>query len=134
MTRLALSSLVLILGLSASGFAQDTGTTRVPPPVTEQCRIDNIAFARSGVALIARCGEGVRTILATDGGNRPGGVSAFMNWAIEAQNGQTSARDTLTINHRNPGAASQAICNELNPSGPSRRASIPCREIVSAID
>ena len=134
MIRLVLPGLILALSLPAVGLAQDTGTTRVRPAVTEECRIENVAFARSGVALIARCGEGVRTVLATDGGNRPGGVSAFMSWAIDAQNGQTSGRDTLTINHRNPGAASQAICDELGLSGPSRRNTAPCREIVSAID
>jgi len=134
MIRSVLIGLALTIAYMAPAQAQDTGTSRVREPVRDECQIESIAFARSGVAIVATCGEGGRLILVTDGGNRPGGVSAFISWALAAKSGQTSRRNTVTINHRDPNSASQAICAELAVSGQTRRQGTQCREIVSAID
>jgi len=134
MIRSTLAVLALAAGITTPALAQDTGTTRLRDAVSDQCQIDSIAYARSGVAIIGTCGEGGPMVLASDGGTRPGGVSAFTSWAIAAKAGQTSRRNTVTIRHREPGSATQAICAELAAPGPTRRQGAPCREIVSAID
>ena len=134
MIRAALAILALSACITTPVMAQDTGTARVREPVSDQCQIESIAYARSGVAIIGMCREGGRMVLASDGGTRPGGVSAFISWAIAARAGQASPRNMVTIRHRDPNSATQAICAELAVPGPTRRAGAPCREIVSAID
>ena len=134
MIRATLAILALTICAATPVLAQDTGTTRVREPVSDQCQIESIAYARSGVAIIGTCAEGGRMVLASDGGTRPGGVSAFISCAIAAEAGQTSRRNLVTIRHRDPNSATQAICAELAVPGPTRRAGAPCREIVSAID
>ena len=134
MIRSTLISLALTVCVASPVLAQDTGTTRLREPVSDLCLIDSLAYARSGVAIIGTCGEGGRLVLATDGGTRPGGVSAFISWAIAAKAGHTSRRNMVTIRHRDPSPATQAICAELAVPGATRRQGATCREIVSVID
>lgn len=94
---------------------------------TESCQIQRIAISRGGAALL--CGS---RLYAFDGGTAPGGISAFMSWALDARSRQASARDTITIEFEPANNVHQAICAAVNMPGPTNRQPLTCRAIRAA--
>ena len=128
--RMPTLSLALSMAMLASLAGQADAQPRRAAAATDdgqgttQCAIERIAMARGGAALL--CGG---TLYAFNGGTTPGGISAFMSWALDAQARQTSARNTITIEHGPADAAHQAICADINMPSPSNRQPISCRAI-----
>lgn len=126
-------SLALSMAMLASLVGQADAQPRRAAAVsddgqgTTQCAIERIAMARGGAALL--CGG---TLYAFNGGTAPGGISAFMSWAIDARSRQASARDTITIEYGPADAAHQAICADINMPAPTNRQSISCRALRAA--
>ena len=99
---------------------------------TSLCRVEAVAAARGGVAFVCVEGGSNRTLIASDGGARPGGVSAMMTWMIDARDNSASNRGGATVRHQAPSAAAQRICDDLALPGPTNRQPRPCRELVAA--
>ncbi|MEE2525797.1 hypothetical protein V0U79_05415 [Hyphobacterium sp. HN65] len=138
MIRTLTAALLLVSAASAADAqrrvmtgAQDTGML---DSGSIECRIAETAFTRGGGGFVCDTGPTGRIFMATDGGTRPGGISAFMSWLIEARNSQTSARDSITVHYDTADNASQAICDETGLRGASARNPIPCYRILAVID
>lgn len=127
--RILTLSLALLIALPAISDAQPRRARDAAndSETTAHCAIERIAVARGGGALL--CGG---TLYAFNGGTAPGGISAFMSWAIDARSRQASARDTITIEHAQSDAAHQAICADINMPAPTNRQSISCRALRAA--
>jgi hypothetical protein len=97
------------------------------------CNIGDVVFARGGAGFVCELENGP-ALMATDGGTRPGGISAFMSWLIDAGNRQGSARGFITVNYEAADAATQAICDASRLRGASNRSPIPCYKILAVID
>ena len=124
----AFAALFLFAPLAeAQQRAIHTAQPAEPASGQENCRIERIVMARGGAALLC---DG--RLYAFDGGSQPGGISAFMSWAIDARGRQASARDSVTIVFGPADAAHQAICDAADMPGPTNRQPITCRAIHAA--
>jgi hypothetical protein len=97
------------------------------------CNIGDIVFAREGAGFVCEVENGP-ALMATDGGTRPGGISAFMTWMIDTQNRQGSTRGFITVNYEAADNATQAICDASRLRGASNRLPIACFKILAVID
>jgi hypothetical protein len=133
---LVLASFMLIAGDALAQQRARPGEVAMerPGPGAAQCRIAEIVFARDGAGFVCDMGSDGRVLMATDGGTRPGGISAFMSWLIETDGNQTSARATITVNYEAADAATQSICDASGLRGASARSPITCYRILAVID
>lgn len=134
-----LFALVLLTSFAAAADAQQRpmrGAQNAdrPGPGSAQCRIAETAFTRGGAGFVCDMGSDGRVFMATDGGTQPGGISAFMSWLIDANDGQVSARDSITVNYEAADSATQAICDATGLRGTSARNPITCYRILAVVD
>ncbi len=126
--------------LLATGLASAADAQRAQPRMAAQaeevesdlCQISQIAFANGGVGFVCAAAGSPRFLIASDGGNRPGGVSALMSFLTHIRDRSGSTRNGVNVRHSAPSPAIQQICDDLAMPGPTNRQPMTCRELVSA--
>ncbi|WP_421790163.1 hypothetical protein [Hyphobacterium sp.] len=136
--RYLIALILMFAGMFALADAQQRAMrgaqSERPGPGSTQCLIRETVFTRGGAGFVCDQGSDGRVLMATDGGTRPGGVSAFVTWLIEADNNQVTTVDFITVNYEAADAATQAICDASGLRGASNRSPIPCYKILAVID